>query len=163
MPCSAPEIPSPPSLCARVGGGSFTLPDVLQGRYGVVLLLPGQLVPVLQRPAPCLPARRRQPGRGRGSAVVALSVDDETTTAELIAKHGLTFPVGHSADATAISAATGAFVDPARRVPPVDRVRARPRRAGRRQRLLLRRHRAAGSRGRRRADPLPERPTPSTA
>jgi peroxiredoxin len=41
-----------------------------------------------------------------------LSVDDETTTAELIAKHGLTFPLGHSADAQAISAATGAFVDP---------------------------------------------------
>ena len=34
------------------------------------------------------------------------------TTAALIAKHGLTFPVGHSADAAAVSAATGAFVDP---------------------------------------------------
>jgi peroxiredoxin len=42
---------------------------------------------------------------------VALSVDDETTTRELIAKHGLTFPVGHSADARAIAAATGAFVN----------------------------------------------------
>ena len=30
----------------------------------------------------------------------------------LIARHGLTFPVGHSADAAAIAAATGAFVDP---------------------------------------------------
>jgi hypothetical protein len=27
-----------------------------------------------------------------------LSVDDEATTRELIARHGLTFPVGHSAD-----------------------------------------------------------------
>jgi peroxiredoxin len=44
--------------------------------------------------------------------VVALSTDPEPTTGELIAKHGLTFPVGHSADAAAISAATGAFVDP---------------------------------------------------
>ena len=44
--------------------------------------------------------------------MVALSVDDEATTAELIAKHGLTFPVGHSADADAIADATGAFVDP---------------------------------------------------
>ncbi|MDT4978646.1 MAG: hypothetical protein QOG07_525, partial [Pseudonocardiales bacterium] len=34
------------------------------------------------------------------------------TTAELIAKHGLTFPVGHSADAGTVSAAAGAFVDP---------------------------------------------------
>jgi peroxiredoxin len=44
--------------------------------------------------------------------VAALSVDDEQTTAELIAKHGLTFPVGHSADARAIADVTGAFVNP---------------------------------------------------
>ena len=33
-----------------------------------------------------------------------------TAKRELVAKHGLRFPVGHSADATAISDATGAFV-----------------------------------------------------
>ncbi len=43
-----------------------------------------------------------------------MSVDDEPATAALIAKHGLSFPVGRSADAAAISAATGAFTDPAR-------------------------------------------------
>jgi peroxiredoxin len=43
--------------------------------------------------------------------VVSLSVDDEPTARELIAKHGLTFPVGHSADAAAIHEATGAFVN----------------------------------------------------
>src|SRR5207247_412432 len=43
--------------------------------------------------------------------VVSLSVDDEATARELIAKHGLTFPVGHSADAAAIHEATGAFVN----------------------------------------------------
>src|SRR6478752_3727929 len=42
--------------------------------------------------------------------VVSLSVDDEDTARELIAKHGLTFPVGHGADAAAIHEATGAFV-----------------------------------------------------
>jgi alkyl hydroperoxide reductase subunit AhpC len=47
-----------------------------------------------------------------GIKVAALSVDDEPTTAELIAKHGLTFPVGHSADAAAIASLTGAFVNP---------------------------------------------------
>ncbi len=47
------------------------------------------------------------------TGIVALSVDDEPTTKELIAKHDLTFPIGHSADAKAIAAATGAFVDPA--------------------------------------------------
>ena len=39
------------------------------------------------------------------------SVDDEVTARELIAKHGLMFPVGHSADAAAIHEATGAFVN----------------------------------------------------
>ncbi len=44
--------------------------------------------------------------------VVALSVDDEATTRDLITRHGLRFPVGHSADAAAIAQATGAFVNP---------------------------------------------------
>lgn len=50
-----------------------------------------------------------------GVKVLALSVDDEATTRELIAKHDLTFPVGHSADAAALHEATGSFVnaDPA--------------------------------------------------
>jgi peroxiredoxin len=43
--------------------------------------------------------------------VVALSVDDEATTAALVEKLGLTFPVGHSADALAIAELTGAFVN----------------------------------------------------
>jgi peroxiredoxin len=46
-----------------------------------------------------------------GATVVALSVDDESTTQELIAKHGLTFPVGHSADARVVAEVTGAFVN----------------------------------------------------
>ena len=44
--------------------------------------------------------------------MVAVSVDDEATTKEgTIAKHGLEFPVGHSADAAALAEATGAFVN----------------------------------------------------
>jgi peroxiredoxin len=46
-----------------------------------------------------------------GAKVVALSVDDETTAAELVAKHNLAFPVGHSADAQKVAAATGAYVN----------------------------------------------------
>jgi peroxiredoxin len=46
-----------------------------------------------------------------GATIVALSVDDEATTQDLIARHGLQFPVGHSADARAIADATGAFVN----------------------------------------------------
>ena len=47
-----------------------------------------------------------------GASVAALSVDDESTTKELVDKLGLEFPVGYSADPDAISAATGAFVNP---------------------------------------------------
>jgi peroxiredoxin len=43
--------------------------------------------------------------------VVSVSVDDEATARELIAKHRLTFPVGHSADAAAIHVATGAYIN----------------------------------------------------
>ena len=39
-------------------------------------------------------------------------MDDEPTTTDLITKHGLTYPVGHSADASAIADLTGAFVNP---------------------------------------------------
>jgi NAD(P)-dependent dehydrogenase (short-subunit alcohol dehydrogenase family) len=42
---------------------------------------------------------------------VALSVDDEATARQTIAEHRPDFPVGHSADADAIAAATGGFVN----------------------------------------------------
>ena len=48
-----------------------------------------------------------------GARVVALSIDDEATTQATIEKLGLTFPVGHSADARATADATGALVNPA--------------------------------------------------
>jgi hypothetical protein len=59
------------------------------------------------------------PGGGVGKLasprqLVALSVDDEATTADLIAKRGLTFPVGFGADARAVADLTGAFVNPDR-------------------------------------------------
>jgi peroxiredoxin len=103
-----------PSLTlSQVGGGSLTLPDALAGGFGVVLFYRGSWCPycnaqlrAFQRAADSLAEV--------GAKVVALSVDDEATTSELVAKLGLTFPVGHSADASAVAAATGAFVDPGR-------------------------------------------------
>jgi peroxiredoxin len=95
------------------GGETLSLPDALAGSFGVVLFYRGAWCPYCN-------AQLRAFQRATASLaevdakVVALSVDDEATTAELVAKHGLTFPVGYSADARAISAATGAFVDPER-------------------------------------------------
>jgi peroxiredoxin len=43
--------------------------------------------------------------------VIALSVDDEATTGELVADHGLEFPVGNGADPREVADATGAFLN----------------------------------------------------
>jgi peroxiredoxin len=92
------------------GGATITLPDALAGGFGAVLFYRGSWCPYCNAQL-----RAFQHATGRlaevGAKVVALSVDDEATTRELIARHGLTFPVGHSADARAIARATGAFVN----------------------------------------------------
>ena len=92
-------------------GAILELPDALEGHFGVVLFYRGSWCPycnaqlrAFQRAADSLAEVDTQ--------VVALSVDDEATTAELVAKHGLTFPVGYGADAHAVAAATGAFINP---------------------------------------------------
>jgi peroxiredoxin len=88
------------------------VPSVFDGRYGVVLFYRGSWCPYCNAQLRAF-QRATDSLAEVGASVVALSVDDEATTTELIAKHRLAFPVGHSADAAAVSAATGAFVDPA--------------------------------------------------
>jgi peroxiredoxin len=46
-----------------------------------------------------------------GIKVVAVSVDDREKTEALVEKYKLSFPVAYGADARAVSAATGAFVN----------------------------------------------------
>jgi peroxiredoxin len=86
------------------------LPDDLAGHSGVILFYRGFWCPYCNAQ---LGAFQRSLDRltDIGAPVAALSVDDEATTQDLIARHGLRFPVGHSADARAIAAATGAFVN----------------------------------------------------
>jgi peroxiredoxin len=93
------------------GGTALALPDAFAGDFSAVLFFRGSWCPycnaqlrAFQRAADSLAEI--------GVRVAALSVDDEPTTADLIAKHGLTFPVGHSANARAIADLTGAFVNP---------------------------------------------------
>jgi peroxiredoxin len=103
---SFPVLPlTPPSSSA------LTLPDVFAGDFGVVLFFRGAWCPYCNAQ---LRAFQRAGERFTEAKIkiAALSVDDEPATTELIAKHGLTFPVGHSADARAIAALTGAFVNP---------------------------------------------------
>jgi peroxiredoxin len=91
-------------------GAPLELPDALRGGYGVVLLFRGAWCPYCN--AQLRAFQRAQDKLAElGITVVALSVDDEATTRELIEKLGLTFPVGHSADARAVALETGAFVN----------------------------------------------------
>jgi peroxiredoxin len=100
----------PPLTVALPGGRTLRLPGAFAGDFGVIMLYRGSWCPycnaqlrVFQRALDRL--------TGVGVQVAALSVDDEASTKELIAKHDLRFPVGHSADARAVAAATGAFVN----------------------------------------------------
>ena len=111
MTLLAPGDQFPTITLDQPGGASITIPDAFAGEYGVVLIYRGSWCPYCNAQ---LRAFQRATDRLAEVAarVVALSVDDELTTAALIAKHGLSFPVGHSADAAAVSNVTGAFVHP---------------------------------------------------
>jgi peroxiredoxin len=102
--------PFPSLEVPAAGGGTISLPGDLAGSYGVVLIYRGSWCPYCNAQ---LAAFSRAAGAltGLGVKVAALSVDDEETSAALVAKHKLRFPVGHSADAGKVAAATGAYVN----------------------------------------------------
>jgi peroxiredoxin len=100
-----------PSLELSLPGGETpALPAAFAGDHAVVLVFRGSWCPYCNAQ---LRAFQRAQDRlaELGARIVALSVDDEATTCELIAKHGLSYPVGHSADAVALRDALGAFID----------------------------------------------------
>ncbi|MFG1697918.1 peroxiredoxin family protein [Nonomuraea sp. NPDC049309] len=92
------------------GGRTLDLPDALAGHYGVVLFYRGAWCPYCNAQLRAFQRSLDKPA-DLDVKVVAASVDDEATTKETIAKHGLDFPVGYGADARAVAAATGAFVN----------------------------------------------------
>ncbi|HJP77450.1 MAG TPA: peroxiredoxin family protein [Pseudonocardiaceae bacterium] len=91
-------------------GSTFTVPDAFAGDFGVVLFYRGSWCPYCNAQLRAF-ERAKDTLAALNVRVAALSVDDEATTAELVAKHKLTFPVGHSADARAVAELTGAFVN----------------------------------------------------
>jgi len=111
MPLLSPGDSFPNLPLTPPGGPALTLPDAFGGDFGVVLFFRGSWCPYCNAQLRAF-QRASDALAEAGITVAALSVDDAPTTAALIAKHGLTFPVGHSADARAIAAATGAFVNP---------------------------------------------------
>jgi peroxiredoxin len=111
MPLLSPGDSFPALTLTPPGGPALELPDALSGDFGVVLFYRGAWCPYCNAQLRAF-QRAGDSLAETGIKVAALSVDDETATKELIAKHGLTFPVGHSADAGAIAGLTGAFVNP---------------------------------------------------
>jgi len=100
-----------PSLALSLtGGGRLALPDALAGSFAVILFYRGSWCPYCNAQLRAF-QRAEEKLAEVGATLVALSVDDEATTQELISKHGLTFPVGYAADARAVAEATGAFVN----------------------------------------------------
>lgn len=110
MPLLSPSDPFPSITITAVDGDPIDLPGVLAGQFAVVLFYRGSWCPYCNAQLRAF-ERATEKLDALQVKVVALSVDDEATTRELIAKHRLTFPVGHSADAAAIHEATGAFVN----------------------------------------------------
>lgn len=100
-----------PALAVHVGDDTLDVASALGGHFGVVLFYRGSWCPYCNAQLASF-GRAAQRLAELDIKVVALSVDDRATTEALVAKHHLTFPVGHSADAAALHEATGAFVNP---------------------------------------------------
>jgi peroxiredoxin len=111
MPLLSPGETFPALSLTPPGEPAMMLPDAFAGDFGVVLFFRGAWCPYCNSQLRAF-QRAGDSLAEAGITVAALSVDDEATTEKLIAKHGLTFPVGHSADAAALAEVTGAFVNP---------------------------------------------------
>jgi peroxiredoxin len=111
MPLLIPGDPFPRLTITTADDQALTLPDALAGDFAVVIFYRGAWCPYCNAQLRAF-ERASQTLADNGIRVVALSVDDKATTAALVAKHKLTFPVGYGADAPAVAALTGAFVNP---------------------------------------------------
>jgi peroxiredoxin len=111
MPLLNSGDPFPELTMSTTDHQTFTLPGAFAGDFAVVLLYRGSWCPYCNAQLRAF-ERAGQALAGNGIRVAALSVDDKATTAALVEKHKLTFPVGYGADARAVAALTGAFVNP---------------------------------------------------
>jgi peroxiredoxin len=100
-----------PSLSfARAGGGKLNLPGDLAGSFGVILFHRGSWCPYCNAQLAAF-ARAVDKFTSEGIKVVSVSVEDREKSEALVEKHQLGFPVGYGANARAVSAVTGAFVN----------------------------------------------------
>ena len=111
MPLLNPGDPFPRLTLNIPGARAVQVPGALAGEFAVMLFNRGAWCPSCTAQLRAF-QRARESLAQAGIRVAALWVDGEETTAQFAAKHGLTFPLGHSADARAVAALTGAFVNP---------------------------------------------------
>jgi peroxiredoxin len=111
MPLLDPGDPFPRLTISTTDGQTLTIPDAFAGDFGVVLFYRGAWCPYCNAQLRAF-ERAGETLADAGVKVAALSVDDKETTAALVARHNLTFPVGYGAVAPAIASLTGAFVNP---------------------------------------------------
>jgi peroxiredoxin len=111
MPLLNPGDPFPRLTIETAGGRSLTIPDAFAGDFAAVLFYRGAWCPYCNAQLRAF-ERAGQALGDSGIRVAALSVDDKETTAALVEKHKLTFPVGYGADAASVAALAGAFVNP---------------------------------------------------
>jgi peroxiredoxin len=111
VPLLNPGDPFPRLTISTTDDQALTIPDAFAGDFGVVLFYRGAWCPYCNAQLLAF-ERSSQALADAGIRVAALSVDDAETTAALVAKHHLTFPVGYGADAPVVASATGAFVNP---------------------------------------------------
>ena len=111
MPLLKPGDPFPRLTISTTDGQALTIPDAFAGHFATVLFYRGAWCPYCNAQLRAF-ERADEALAAAGVKVAALSVDDEETTAALVGKHKLTFPVGYGAAAPAIASLTGAFVNP---------------------------------------------------
>jgi peroxiredoxin len=110
MPLLNNGDPFPVLTLETVTDGTISVPDVLSGSYGVVLIYRGSWCPYCNAQLAAY-AKATNELANVGIKVVALSADTKAAAADLVRKHGITFPVGHGIDADLIAVATGAYVN----------------------------------------------------
>jgi peroxiredoxin len=100
----------PSLIFARAGGGEIHLPADLAGKFGVILFHRGSWCPYCNAQLAAF-GRAADEFAEEGIRAVSVSADDRERSGALVEKHQLGFPVGYGADAQAVSAVTGAFVN----------------------------------------------------
>ena len=111
MPLLKPGDPFPELTITTADDQTLTLPGVFIGDFSVVLLYRGAWCPYCNAQLRAF-ERAGEALAVSGIRVAALSADGRDATAALVARHKLSFPVGYGADAPAVAALTGAFVNP---------------------------------------------------